>query len=97
MPPQSSRDRILWILTNSGGSMVLGKLRGETGMRYAILTPAILLLHKEGRIELQQALIPIPRQYSILDHAERSKAVRRNAALTWKGERRRRRRPSLYW
>ena len=39
--------------------MERGKLRGETGMRYAILTPAILLLHKEGRIKVEDDRITL--------------------------------------
>lgn len=41
MPLQSPRDRISWILNSHGGSIELGRLRGETGIRYAILTPMI--------------------------------------------------------
>jgi hypothetical protein len=39
--------------------MELGQLRGETGMRYAILTPAILLLKKEGRIKVDDDIITL--------------------------------------
>ena len=56
---QSPRDRILWILNSHGGSMELGKLRDETGIRYAILTPAILLLKKEGRIKVEDDIITL--------------------------------------
>ena len=56
---QSPRDRILWILNSHDGSMKLGRLRGETGMRYAILTPAILLLRKEGLIKLEDDIITL--------------------------------------
>jgi hypothetical protein len=56
---QSPRDRILWILNSHDGSMELGRLRGETGMRYAILTPAILLLRKEGLIKLEDDIITL--------------------------------------
>jgi hypothetical protein len=56
---QSPRDRILWILNNHDGSIELGRLRGETGIRYAILTPAILLLKKEGRIKLEEDVITL--------------------------------------
>ena len=37
MPPQSPRDRILWILTNSGGRKERSRLRRCTEMRYADL------------------------------------------------------------
>jgi hypothetical protein len=56
---QSPRDRILWILNSHGESMELGNLRGKTGMRYAILTPAILLLKKEGRIKVDCDIITL--------------------------------------
>ena len=56
---QSPRDRILWILNSHDGRMELGRLRGETGMRYAILTPAILLLRKEGLIKLEDDIITL--------------------------------------
>jgi len=39
--------------------MELGKLRDETGIRYAILTPAILLLKKEGRIKVEDDIITL--------------------------------------
>jgi len=39
--------------------MELGKMRGETGIRYAILTPAILLLKKEGRIKVEDGIITL--------------------------------------
>jgi hypothetical protein len=39
--------------------MELGKLRGETGIRYAILAPAILLLKKEGRIKIKDDIITL--------------------------------------
>ena len=51
---QSPRDRILWILNSHGGSIELGKLRGETGIRYVILTPIILILVKEGKIRIEE-------------------------------------------
>ena len=56
---QSPRDRILWILNSHGGSMTLGKLRGGTGMRYAVLTPAILVLKKEGLIKVEDDIITL--------------------------------------
>jgi hypothetical protein len=36
---QSPRDRILWILTNSGGKLERSRLRRCAGMRYASLNP----------------------------------------------------------
>ena len=47
---QSPRDRILWILANSGGKMERSRLRARTGMRYALLNPILDELVREGRI-----------------------------------------------
>jgi predicted transcriptional regulator len=49
---QSSRDRILWILTNNGGKMERSRLRARTGMRYATLNPILDEMVKEGRIRI---------------------------------------------
>ena len=49
---QSPRDRILWILANSGGTMERSRLRVRTGMRYALLNPILEELAREGRIEM---------------------------------------------
>ena len=49
---QSPRNRILWILANSGGTMERSRLRVSTGMRYALLNPILEELVKEGRIRL---------------------------------------------
>jgi hypothetical protein len=48
---QSLRDRILWILANNGGKMERSRLRGRTGMRYALLNPILEELTREGRIK----------------------------------------------
>ena len=50
---QSPRDRILWILANSGGRMERSRLRAHTGMRYAFLNPILEELAREGRIIVQ--------------------------------------------
>jgi len=44
---QSPRDRILWLLANSGGKMEWSRLRVFAGMRYALLNPIIEELVKE--------------------------------------------------
>ena len=49
-PSQPQRDRILWILTNSGGKMDRSRLRRCAGMRYAQLDPLHKELADEGRI-----------------------------------------------
>jgi predicted transcriptional regulator len=49
---QSTRDRILWILTNNGGKMERSRLRRRMGMRYALLNPILDELMKEGRIKI---------------------------------------------
>jgi hypothetical protein len=49
---QSPRDRVLWMLANNGGKMERSRLRGSTGMRYALLNPILDELVKEGRIRL---------------------------------------------
>jgi hypothetical protein len=51
-PSQSPRDRILWILTNSGGKMERSRLRRCAGMRYADLDPILAELAREGRIRI---------------------------------------------
>jgi hypothetical protein len=49
---QSPRDRILWILTNSGGKMERSRLRRCAGMRYALLDPLLAELVREGKIRV---------------------------------------------
>ncbi len=46
---QSHRDRILWILTNSGSKMDRSRLRRCAGMRYAMLDPLLKELAREAR------------------------------------------------
>jgi len=50
--PQSPRDRILWILTNSGGQMERSRLRRCAGMRYAQLDPILIELSMERKIRI---------------------------------------------
>jgi hypothetical protein len=55
--PQSSRDRILWILANSGGKIERSRLRRCSGMRYADLDPILVELAKEDRIRISGEMI----------------------------------------
>ena len=54
---QSPRDRILWILTNSGGKMERSRLRRHVGVRYAVLDPLLADLIGEGRIRIEDGKI----------------------------------------
>lgn len=54
---QSPRDKVLWVLSNHNGMMELGKLQAETKLRYAILTPVILVLAKEGKIKIEDEIV----------------------------------------
>ena len=49
---QSPRDRILWILANSGGKMERSRLRVCAGMGYAFLNLLLEELVREGRIKM---------------------------------------------
>jgi hypothetical protein len=48
MPSQSPRDRILWILANSGGKMERNDLRRSVGMRLADLYPSLKSWRKKA-------------------------------------------------
>jgi len=54
---QSPRDRILWILANSGGKMERSRLRRHVGVRYAVLDPLLAELIEEGRIRIEDGKI----------------------------------------
>ena len=54
---QAPRDRILWILSNSGGKMERSRLRRCVGIRYAILDPALAELAREGRIRMDGEMV----------------------------------------
>lgn len=56
---QSPRDRILWILPNSGGKMDRSRLRRCAGMRYAQLDPILEELIGEGKIRITGEVISI--------------------------------------
>ena len=49
---QYPRDRILWILSNSGGKLERSRLRRCAGMRLADLNPILEELAREGRIRI---------------------------------------------
>jgi len=57
--PQSPHDRILWILTNSGGKMKRSDLRRRVSMRLAELEPILEELAKEGRIRISGNMVSL--------------------------------------
>ena len=54
---QSPRDRILWILANSGGKMERSRLRRCTGMKLADLNLLLGELAREGRIRISGDMV----------------------------------------
>ena len=58
-PPQSARDRILWILANHGGKMDRSSLRRRALMRYVFLDPILAELAREGRIRIDGEMVII--------------------------------------
>ena len=54
---QSPRDRILWILTNSGGRMDRSRLRRCAGIKLADLDLILGELAREGRIRITGEVI----------------------------------------
>jgi hypothetical protein len=59
MPPQSPRDRVLWILANSGRKLERSKLRGCVGMKLADLNSLLAELAREGRIRISGEAISL--------------------------------------
>jgi len=57
--PQSLRDRVLWILTNSGGKMDRSRLRRCAGMRYAQLDPILIELSGERKIKITGEMVSL--------------------------------------
>ena len=57
--PQSPRDRILWILTNSSGKMDRSRLRRCTGIKLADLNLILGELVREGRIRITEEIVSI--------------------------------------
>jgi hypothetical protein len=56
---QSHRDRILWILANSGGKMERSRLRRCAGMRLADLNLILGELAREGRIRITGEVVSL--------------------------------------
>ena len=56
---QPSRDKVLWILTNSGGKMKRSDLRRHVNMRLAELEPVLEELAKEGRISISGDIVSL--------------------------------------
>jgi hypothetical protein len=56
---QPSRDKVLWILTNSGGKMKRSDLRQRASMRLADLVPVLEELAKEGRIRISGDIVSL--------------------------------------
>ncbi len=56
---QSPRDRILWILTSSGGRMDRSRLRRCTGIKLAGLNLILGELAREGRIKITDEVISL--------------------------------------
>jgi hypothetical protein len=57
--PQSPRDRILWILSNSGGKMERSKLRRCTGIKLADLNLILGELAQEGRVRISGEVVSL--------------------------------------
>ena len=58
-PSQSPRDRVLWMLSNSGGKMERSRLRRCAGMRYALLDPILVELASEGKIRISGEMVTL--------------------------------------
>ena len=56
---QTPRDRILWILSSSGGKMERSTLRRRLGMKLADLEPILGELAREGRIRITGEMISL--------------------------------------
>ena len=54
---QTPRDRILWVLSSSGGKIERSRLRRCAGMRLAGLEPNLRELAREGRIRITGEMI----------------------------------------
>jgi hypothetical protein len=59
MPPQSPRDRILWILANSGGRMERSRLRRCAGMILTDLDLLLAELARDGKIRISGEMIAL--------------------------------------
>ena len=58
-PSQSPRDRILWMLTNSGGKMERTRLRRCAGMKLADLDLILEEMAREGRIRISGDMVSL--------------------------------------
>jgi hypothetical protein len=58
-PSQSQRDRVLWILANSGGKMEHSTLMRRADMRLADLEPILGEPAREGRIRITDKVISL--------------------------------------
>ena len=58
-PLQSPRDRVLWILTNSGGKMDRSRLRRCAGIKLAELNLILGELAGEGRMRITGEVISL--------------------------------------
>jgi hypothetical protein len=56
---QSSSDKVLWTLSNSGGRMKRSDLRRRVSMRLADLEPILEELAKEGRIRTSGDIVSL--------------------------------------
>jgi hypothetical protein len=56
---QTPRDRILWILSNSGSKMERSRLRRCAGMKMADLNIILGELVREGRIRITEEMVSI--------------------------------------
>ena len=56
---QTPRDRILWIISSSGGKMERSRLRRCAGMRLADLEPILGELAREGRIRITGEVVSL--------------------------------------
>jgi len=57
--PQSPRDRVLWILANSGSKMDRSRLRRCAGIKLADLNLILGELAREGRIRISGEVISL--------------------------------------
>jgi hypothetical protein len=57
--PQSPRDRILWILTNSSGKMDRSRLRRCTGIKLADLNLILGELAQEKKIKITGEVVSL--------------------------------------
>jgi len=56
---QTPRDRILWVLSSSGGKIERSRLRRCAGMRLADLEPILGELAREGRIRITGEVVSL--------------------------------------